>query len=70
MTDHQTQTARAFGCLISALVLLLVGTLSAIGFALWGGWFVFWAFVAAGTLTVLGGMWFEMLKAVEETKRE
>ena len=71
MTDPQTQQlARAFGCFINALVILVVGALSAIGFALWGGWFVFWAFVAAGAITILGGMWFEMMKAVEDSKRE
>ena len=66
MTDPQTQSlARAFGCFVNVLVILVVGALSAIGFALWGGWFVFWAFVAAGVLTILGGMWFEMVKKNE-----
>ena len=71
MTDPQTQQlARAFGCFINVLVLLVVGAISAIGFALWGGWFVFWAFAAAGGLTILGGMWFEMMKAAEDSKRD
>ena len=71
MTDPQTQQlARAFGCFVNVLVLLVVGALSAIGFALWGGWFVFWAFVAAGGLTFLGFMWFEMVSAVEEADDE
>ncbi len=71
MTDPQTQQlARAFGCFVNILVILVVGALSAIGFALWGGWFVFWVFVAAAGMTVLGSMWFEMLKAVEDAKRD
>ena len=71
MTDPQTQQlARAFGCFINVLVLIVVGALSAIGFALWGGWFVLWAFVAAGVLTILGGMWFEMMKEVEDAQRD
>ncbi len=71
MTDPQTQQlARAFGCFINILVLLVVGAISAIGFALWGGWFVFWVFVAAGGLTILGGMWFEMMKAAEDSDRD
>ncbi len=71
MTDPQTQQlARAFGCFINVLVLIVVGAISAVGFALWGGWFVFWAFVAAGVLTILGGVWFEMMKAVEDANRE
>lgn len=71
MTDPQTAVlARAFGCFINIVVLFVVGVLSAVGFALWGGWFVFWVFVIAGVLTVLGGMWFEMMKAVEDSNRE
>jgi len=71
MTDPQTATlARAFGCLLNTFVILVVGALSAIGFALWGGWFVFWVFVAAAGMTVLGFMWFEMWAAVEEAERE
>ena len=71
MTDPQTQQlARAFGCFINVLVLIVVGAISAVGFALWGGWFVFWAFVAAGVLTILGGVWFEMMKAAENARRD
>ncbi len=71
MTDPQTAAlARAFGCFVNTFVILVVGALSAIGFALWGGWFVFWVFVAAAGMTVLGSMWFGMLKAVEDAKRE
>jgi len=42
----------------------VLGIVSALGWALWGGWFVFWVFVLAALLTMIGT--FLNLKAVKD----